>query len=375
MHQTPGSSPLPSRRPTGWSRARAAAQAGFTLLEVMVAIAIASFTVAALFALFSVQSRQLLRQDIDMEMNQSLRFATDMISRSVRMAGYGSGGWVYGALGPTAGAESEALPVIMPWDDPDGDAGPDAVTVTYMDPALVMDTSNQVIETWDTLTITFKPAFRGNALKLAQLNAGDLLMCSDYADPRGIRSYLWTITAVNATTGQVGVSPNDGYSDYAQWFTTNPNLTPIMTCSRAEVVTFYVDNDDDGVGAGTIENPVLMMSADQTWPDNDDVPLVDNIEDLQLEYCVDEGTMTADCLTAGSANWVTGRSINPGTDADNIWMVRIMLTVRSNRPDMRDAYPGQKLALSNGGAGAADNYFRRTMATEVAVRNLRLLAR
>jgi hypothetical protein len=187
------------------------------------------------------------------------------------------------------------LPVIMPWDDPGGDGGPDAVTVTYMDPALVMDTSNQVIATWDTLTITFKPAFRGNALKLAQLNAGDLLMCSDYADPRGIRSYIWTISAVNTTTGQVGVVPNDGYSDYAQWFTNNPNLTPIMTCSRAEVVTFYVDDDDDGVGAGTIDNPVLMMSADQSWPDNDDVPLVDNIEDLQLgsEVVASDGEVNA----------------------------------------------------------------------------------
>ena len=119
MHQTRGSTPDLSRRPRPVAGLRAAARAGFTLLEVMVAISIASFTVAALFALFSVQSRQLLRQDIDMEMNQSLRFATDMISRSVRMAGYGSGGWVYGALGPTAGAESEALPVIMPWDDPE----------------------------------------------------------------------------------------------------------------------------------------------------------------------------------------------------------------------------------------------------------------
>ena len=368
--------PAPHLAPISMPHRRSAAvRAGFTLLEVMVAIAIASFTVAALFALFSVQSRQLLRQDIDMEMNQSLRFATDMISRSVRMAGYGSGGWVYGALGPTVGAENEALPVIMPWDDPGGDAGPDAITVTYMDPALVMDTSNQVIETWDTLTITFKPAFRGNALKLAQLNAGDLLMCSDYADPRGIRSYLWNITAVNTGTGQVGVSPNDGLSDYAQWFTTNPNLTPIMTCSRAEVVTFYVDNDDDGIGAGTRDHPVLMMSSDQTWPANDDVPLVDNIEDLQLEYCVDNGTMVANCTTAGSPDWVSGRAIDATTNADNIWMVRIMLTVRSNRPDMRDAYPGQKLALGNGSAGSPDNYFRRSMATEVAVRNLRLLAR
>ena len=371
MHNPAPSPNLPPVRLSASARRSAALRAGFTLLEVMVAIAIASFTVTALFALFTVQSRQLLRQDIDMEMNQSLRFATDMITRSVRMAGYGSGGWVYGAMGPTAGATSDPLPSIIPWNDPTGDGGPDAITVVYMDPALIMDTSNQVIESWDTLSITFKPGMRGNALKLAQLNAGDMLLCSDYADPRGIRSYLWAITAVNSTTGVIGVVPNDSYSDYAQWFTTNPNLTPIMTCSRAEIYTFYVDDDDDGVGAGSADNPVLMLSSDQTWPSNDDVPLVDNIEDLQLEYCLDDGTMSADCSTS----WVTGASIDASTAADKVWMVRVMLMVRSNREDMNDQYGGQRTAMSDRGAGLPDHFFRRTMATEVAVRNIRLLAR
>lgn len=369
MH-TPAPRPLSARpaRPRG---AEAALRAGFTLIEVMVAIAIASFTVTALFALFTVQSRQLLRQDIDMEMNQSLRFASDMITRSVRMAGYGSGGWIYGAMGPTSGASGQPLPAIIPWNDPTGDGGADAITVVYMDPALVMDTSNQVIESWDTLSITFKPGMRGNALKLAQLNAGDMLLCSDYADPRGIRSYLWAISAVNSTTGVVGVVPNDTYADYAQWFTTNPNLTPIMTCSRAEVYTFYVDDDDDGIGAGSRDNPVLMLSSDQTWPSNDDVPLVDNIEDLQLEYCLDDGTMSADCSTS----WISGATIDATTHADKVWMVRVMLMVRSNREDLNNSYGGIRPAMSDRGAGEPDHYFRRTMATEVAVRNIRLLAR
>lgn len=346
---------------------------GFTLLEVMVAIAIASFTVAALYGLFSMQSRQLLRQDLEMEMNQNLRFAADMIGRSVRLAGYGNGGYVYGALGPTLGADNNPLPTIIPFDDPGGDGGPDALTVVYMDPSLMMDTHNGVIANYDTASITFRPGFRGNSNKISQLETGDLLLCSDYADIRGIRSFLWTITGVNPTSGVVSVAPNDVYSDYAGLFSTLTNLTPVMTCSRGEVVTFYVDDDDDGVGAGSSAHPVLMMSADQSWPSNDDVPLVDNIEDLQLEYCLDDGTFSADCTN--SAAWVSGGAIDATSQADNIWMVRVLLLGRSSRSDFRDAYPGQRIALGNRLAAATgDNFYRRVLSTEVALRNVRYLA-
>ena len=65
---------------------------GFTLLEMMVAIAIAAFVVAGLYGLFTVQSRQFLYQDLQMEMHQNLRFGTDVLSRSLRLAGYNTNG-------------------------------------------------------------------------------------------------------------------------------------------------------------------------------------------------------------------------------------------------------------------------------------------
>ena len=33
-----------------------------------------------------------------------------------------------------------------------------------------------------------------------------------------------------------------------------------------------------------------MMDFNLDWPSADDVPLVDNIEDVQFEYCVNDGT-------------------------------------------------------------------------------------
>ena len=40
---------------------------------------------------------------------------------------------------------------------------------------------------------------------------------------------------------------------------------------------------------------VLMMDLNGNYPNNDDVPLVDNIEDLQVQYCVDDSTDTVNC--------------------------------------------------------------------------------
>ena len=205
--------PLHCRRPA----AAREGVSGFTLIEVMIAIAIAGVTTAGLYGLFTMQSRQLLTQDLQMEMNQNLRFSTDMLSRSIRMAGYGTGGYVAGVLGPTNpgnSSQDSLLPVIIPW-DANGANGTDALTVVYGDPALVMDSSSDTIEPCSTTSISFRPTMLDNAAKLAQYQAGDLLMCFDYADMRGMETYLWTVTSVNAASGVIAVSDNSGLSDYA----------------------------------------------------------------------------------------------------------------------------------------------------------------
>ncbi len=371
----PGSNPPAGLPPGPLVSLRRAARAGFTLLEMMVAIAIAAFTVAALYALFTVQSRQLVTQDLHMEMHQNLRFATEMISRSARLAGYGSSGYIYGLFGPNGVADSGSeLPAVIPWNNPNA-TGPDAVTMVYGDPSLLMDTQNDIVEPFSTTSITFRPGMLDHAAKLQQYHADELLLCTDYADTRGMRSYLWNITSVNSTNGVLGVDDNSGYTDYANLFTRNTNLTPVMTCSKGNVVTFYIDNISDGIGAGTAEHPVLMMDLNMSWPSNDDVPLVDNIEDMQLEYCVDDGSLSIDCTD--STNWVNGTHIDATSQAGNIWMMRISLIARSSREDMRDKFPGFRPALADrsaSGAPGSDHYYRKVLVTEVAFRNIRSLA-
>ena len=66
-----------------------------------------------------------------MEMNQNGRFAMEILSRSIRMAGFGTTGLIYGEMGLTGSGDS--LPVVISSDAATTNGG-DAITVAYMEP-------------------------------------------------------------------------------------------------------------------------------------------------------------------------------------------------------------------------------------------------
>ena len=353
--------------PTGARRVGAAVRRGFTLLEVVVAIAIASFAVAALYGLFTVQSRQFVMQDLQMEMHQNLRFATEMLTRSLRVAGNGTNLEVTGVMG--VGGDGNTLPTLVSW-DADGPNGTDAVTLVYANPSLMMDTSNGVVQPCDTDQLEFRMGMLDNQERLEQFEAGELVVCFDYADQRGMETYMWTVSGdPDTTNGILPVTANTGYADFAAICPTDENLTPVMSCSKADVFTFYIDDTVDGVGPGSEEHPVLMLDMNQDWPADDDVPLVDNIEDLQLEYCVDDSTGVS---CADSANWTDSFAT---TQTADVWMARVSLIARSSREEMNHTYIGTRPALANRSAATTqDHYYREVLTTEVVVRNARAQA-
>jgi prepilin-type N-terminal cleavage/methylation domain-containing protein len=347
---------------------------GFTMLEMLVAIAIAAFVVAGLYGLFTIQSRQFLFQDLQMEMHQNLRFGADVLSRSIRMAGFNTSGYVYGVMGSdgTSGSSVDAssLPAIIAWDS-DGSSGTDAITVLYGDPSTVMSTHYNVMEAYNTESITFQANFLDNNEKLQQITSGDLMLCHDFASMSGTESYLWEVSSdADVTNGVVSVYENDtNYTDYINLFGTDTNLSPIMRCAKAQLLTFYIDDADDGTGPGTEEHPVLMMDMNFNWPNDDDIPLVDNVEDLQLEYCMFGGA-GVDCNT--DEQWRDEFTIER---ADEVWGVRIHLLIRSSREESRGLYKNTRPDIANNTVGTttADGYYRQVLTTEVATRNLRVL--
>lgn len=344
-----------------------ASRQGFTLIEMMIAVVVSSIVVAGLYSIFNLQSRQFLYQDLQMEMHQNIRFSTDVLSRSIRMAGYGTGGTVTGYHGSSS--DDSTLPVIMSW-DAQGDNDSDAITVVYADPSLRLNTQAS-IETCGTESFNFDLTILDHESKLGEYEAGELLLCSDYANLTGIESYLWVISSVSDTSGVVSVEDNSGYSDYEDVCGSSENLSPSMLCSKAHVMTFYIDADDsDGVGPGSAKNPVLMMDLNLDWPSADDVPLVDNIEDMQFEYCINDGAAEPMCDSDHPENW--DDEVSSGSE-DSVWMVRMHVVGRSSRKDPQMLRTSKRKELANhSGATEADFYHRLVLTTEVTVRNLRL---
>ncbi|MED5373100.1 MAG: prepilin-type N-terminal cleavage/methylation domain-containing protein [Myxococcota bacterium] len=342
---------------------------GFTMLEMLIAVSISVIVVAGLYSLFSQQSRQFLKQDQAMNMHQNLRFASDILSRSGRMAGYGTGGEVYGVMGwdGSSADNSYGLPPIITWDAWSGSH--DAVTFIYADPSMEMMTSPLTIETASTTTITFPYQRPGYSTKLSALSAGDLMICWDYANVSGINSFIWEIAADGHASGVVTVLDASSLLDYSS--AVGANLPPVMHCSRAQVVTFYIDdNEADGVGPGSQDHPVLMMDLDFDFvdgtPDGDDIPLVDDIEDLQLAYCPAEGT-----CTDGSSDWVNTLTRDQSLEA---WMMRYSLVSRSSRVSRTETEVTAPQSLENHApTGTKDGYSRTSHTSKVMFRNLRLL--
>ena len=62
-------------------------QAGFTLIELMIAVAITAFVLAATFATYTTQQKSQVLQDQIAEMQQNLRAAMLMMTRDIREAG------------------------------------------------------------------------------------------------------------------------------------------------------------------------------------------------------------------------------------------------------------------------------------------------
>lgn len=63
-------------------------QDGFTLIEIMVSIAISSLVIAGVYGVYTIQQRSYTVQEQVAEMQQRLRAAVNFMSREVRMAGY-----------------------------------------------------------------------------------------------------------------------------------------------------------------------------------------------------------------------------------------------------------------------------------------------
>ncbi|MBU4264216.1 MAG: prepilin-type N-terminal cleavage/methylation domain-containing protein [Proteobacteria bacterium] len=105
---------------------------GFTLVEVMVALAISGIVLASIYSAFQSQQNSYVAQEQVSEMQQNVRIGLDMLSKDIRLAGYNPDGSA--GTGFVDGINFDAEPVntnatrIAFTADLDGDGTIDVVT-------------------------------------------------------------------------------------------------------------------------------------------------------------------------------------------------------------------------------------------------------
>jgi prepilin-type N-terminal cleavage/methylation domain-containing protein len=231
-------------------------EGGFTLVELLIAMALSLVVLGAAFSAFTYQDKAYRTQAQVTEMQQELRAAADLIVQDVRMAGYG-------LPGSAVGSYVTWVPMTADPEITDGGAGPDTLSI-----AAAFDTAGSLAV--DALAGTaaivvgageganFNPAER-SAFFLGRNQSGV------------VRSVVGDTLTVDMDPVAAGVQGMD--VDY-------PAGTPI---EAVKVITYHL--------AGT----TLMRNENRG---DGDQPVVDHIEDFQVSRAGDTVTVS---LTARAA--------------------------------------------------------------------------
>ncbi len=251
---------------------------GFTLIELMVTMLIASVAVAAVSTVFLTQVQMYQRHEGRRSSQASARTSLTFLEERVRRAGYG----VDPAL------------AFIPFDSYNaaGDAAgvnfPDAVAVHSRDPRFTARTLTAA----DDDSLDFTPALT-EALEPGQIL---LAVCS------GGESHAYSVVSARALAGATTVSlrnaavaesprgaPGPRFHQQAQ-LNDGCYDDGTATLIKVERSSFYVAAFDDDRDAATPPVPYLMLhrgldsNGDGSFNADDSVPLAQGVEQLQLAY-------------------------------------------------------------------------------------------
>ena len=248
---------------------------GFTLIEILVALAITSILATSIYRFFIGQHHAYMVQDQVIEMEQNARAAMDMIRRDLRMAGYHAMGddlinnlsdFVPLSFIPTypVTVNLDANPKIS-----EG-SGTDPDVVTFLS---VLTSSNNPT----TLSTAVSAGNNQMILNLNSTQTGDQYGVGDMIHI-GTSSEYAAITAVSGSTLTVDTNPADASS--SQGITQNYAAgTPI---GEICVVTYAVFNDgnDPSYERHDPGHPVLKRNVNAGGFQ----PVAENITDMQLRH-------------------------------------------------------------------------------------------
>lgn len=346
---------------------------GFTLIELLIAMVVGGIVIAAGFALLTSSSRALKANEQTVDMQQSVRMAMELLSRDMKMAGFGSPGVAIGNC--TNG--------IVPSDqNPAGaDAGPDSVQL------LVPTTRSSGANRW-----TLRSPTGANGVTQIDLQMGGGGAVSDMVSAGlALGSYISIggaataqVTSVNAGGSSIGV-----FIPAPLWFQTEDPVY-LLQCIRYQIVPAP---DPGNLCLGDAPCLTRGVAGAVAPSPNAESPIAQGVEDLQLAYACDG------CVAAinsgipdriiddqnGSNSFDQGDFVSDKTwltlplTPDKIQLVQIALVARQSQADQGYGESDKAAIGSPQTTVTADrtlpedpNHRRRIMTKTVETRNVGL---
>jgi type IV pilus assembly protein PilW len=304
-------------------------QQGMTVLELMIGVTISMIVIAAGFVMFTSTERSTRVNDQIVETQQNVRIAMDLLSRDIKMAGFGMTAALADNNCKVGRSATGAAAAIVPWDQTTGgvDKGPDEIS-------MVVPLSSTGAPTWTlNATVGGKNGFSQITLKsgavanMAAQVGGDLtLPTPSFVSIGGAATN--TVASVSGDTITLTAPGIPGPLAFGA-----DSQVYLLQC-----VTYSIGTTAAACGGGN--TPCLRRNG---------AVIADGIEDIQFEYACDGCNSAVNGGTANgiiddqgtlgngydSGDFVTNNAWNalPMTP-DTIRMVKVFLVARQTKADV-----------------------------------------
>ena len=337
-------------------RASRQCERGFSLIELMIAMAMFAVVSLAGFTVLGSGQKSSVMNDEVVKIQQSVRLALELISRDIRMAGYGNPATPSSVPYTGNGCTSTVNPT-------NSSTGPDSIAIVTMDRVIGRLQQNAPLGTATSTSTIVLDSVTG-------------LSTNDIVTLDGL--FTATVTAINTgsktlTLGTAIQTPQTFNGDTAGTGTQVVRLT----CAKYTVntTTNQLMRQDDSTGA---------------------VAVVDGIEDLQLAYGVDadgdgriddqSGSSGIDCLDltpnslASAVTNSVGCSGTPPTTVSTpptaatpttVRVVRISVVGRAGKKDPT-FLTNSAVSVEDHNIASITGYRRRVLTRTVSLRDLGL---
>src|SRR5262249_24268527 len=239
-------------------------QGGFTLIELMVGMAVATIVVAAAFTILTTTAKSLRANEQVVGAQQNLRMATELLTRDIKLAGFGNPGVTIGNC---------SYPIV-PQDQNVGGADTGADSVQLLVPTTRTTGSNR----WTLSVKTGTAGITQLALKpgaVTDMVSSGLVATQSYISVGGSATALVTGLSATASTLNVAIPP-------PLWFQQEDQVY-LLQCIRYQVVPLPDPGNLCGGNAPCLTRGVAGVT---TGP-NAEAPSAEGIDDLQLAYACD----------------------------------------------------------------------------------------